>query len=192
MSTGGGWNGGHSADLDLVLVRWLCSEFRVQLGLAELTLLPEFLSVYPGAPAIWKAVPRGCSSHGKWHRCQRKLTCMRSFKVCAPKWHSAISAHMLLAQVSCKAKANVKEQASALCFLYQETLQRCLGKKSGFRVVWRIRNRIAVHQFNLHESLVFSGADTSPSSIVNQDKDLQGACGHSPLKARKIFALRVL
>lgn len=105
---------GQSADLDLVLVRWLCSKFRVQLGLAGLTLLPEFLSIYSGGPAKGKVVPRGWSSHGKWHRCQRKLTCMRSFKVYAQKWHSAISAHMLLAKVSCKAKANVKEQASAL------------------------------------------------------------------------------
>lgn len=32
-----------SADLDLVLVRWLHSKFRVQLGLAGLVLLPEYL-----------------------------------------------------------------------------------------------------------------------------------------------------
>lgn len=114
---GQGVRGAQSADLVLVLVRWLCSKFCVQLSLAGLVLLPEFWSIYSGAPAKGEAVPRGCFSHGKWHRCQRNLMCVRSFKVYAQKWHSATSAHMLLAKLRCKAKANVKEQASALCFL---------------------------------------------------------------------------
>lgn len=45
----------------------------------------------------------------------------------------------------------------------------------------------AIHQIHPHESLVLSGADTSPSSTVNQDENLEGACGHVLLKQEKYF-----
>lgn len=59
MPPGGGQE--QAAGLDLLLVRWLCSKFHVQLGLAGLALLPEFLNIYSGAPGKGKHCP-GCVS----------------------------------------------------------------------------------------------------------------------------------
>ena len=92
-----------SADLDLVLVRWLCSKFQVQLGLDGTALLAEY---FLWVSAKGEALPGGFSSHA---RCRRKLKCMRSLKAYAQKRHSATSDQVSLARVGCKAKATVEE-----------------------------------------------------------------------------------
>lgn len=58
MKLGVNWG---SADLDLVLIRWLCSKFQVQRGLNERTLLAEYLSwvsakgeALPGTILTWQ------------------------------------------------------------------------------------------------------------------------------------------
>lgn len=88
--------------MDLVLVRWLCSQFQVQLGLTRLALLPEYLS---WGPAKGEALPRVLLS---WHTAQVQEK-VETHDTLPPLL-------MLLAKGGCRAKANVKDQASALFF----------------------------------------------------------------------------